>query len=133
MLHRLSLFANDSELESCLSTEPESVQSVLRNLDSCCRHITLWMIKLKLKLSMYDRFYQSLITEWPSVRAAPKLSRLNSYRQCKMLTHELYSNVTPPHTHIHATNVRAAYMYKLCASGAVKPECVFWRVLCLIY
>ena len=44
-------FADDSELYSCLPTEPESALSALRNVDSCCRQIKIWMTKNKLKLN----------------------------------------------------------------------------------
>ena len=44
-------FADDSELYSCLPTEPESALSALRNVESCCRQIKIWMTKNKLKLS----------------------------------------------------------------------------------
>ena len=44
-------FANDSELYSCLPTEPESVLSALRNVESCSRQIKIWMTKNKLKLN----------------------------------------------------------------------------------
>ena len=43
-------FADDSELYSCLPTEPESALSALRNVESCCRQIKIWMAKNKLKL-----------------------------------------------------------------------------------
>ena len=43
-------FADDSELYSCLPTEPESALSALRNVESCCRQIKIWMTKNKLKL-----------------------------------------------------------------------------------
>ena len=41
----------DSELYSCLPTEPESALSALRNVESCCRQIKIWMTKNKLKLN----------------------------------------------------------------------------------
>ena len=44
-------FADDSELYSCLPTEPESALSALRNVESCCRQIKIWMTKNKLKLN----------------------------------------------------------------------------------
>ena len=44
-------FADDSELYSCLPTEPESALSSLRNVESCCRQIKIWMTKNKLKLN----------------------------------------------------------------------------------
>ena len=44
-------FADDSELYSCLPTEPESAPSALRNVESCCRQIQIWMTKNKLKLN----------------------------------------------------------------------------------
>ena len=44
-------FADDSELYSCLPTEPESALSALRNVESCCRQIKIWMPKNKLKLN----------------------------------------------------------------------------------
>ena len=44
-------FADDSELYSCLPTEPESALSALRNVESCCRQIKIWMTKNKLKLT----------------------------------------------------------------------------------
>ena len=44
-------FANDSELYSCLPTEPESALSALRNFESCCRQIQIWMTNNKLKLN----------------------------------------------------------------------------------
>ena len=40
-----------SELYSCLPTEPESAMSALRNVESCCRQIKIWMTKNKLKLN----------------------------------------------------------------------------------
>ena len=43
--------ADDSELYSSLPTEPESALSVLRNVESCCRQIKIWMTKNKLKLN----------------------------------------------------------------------------------
>ena len=36
-------FADDSELYSCLPTEPESALSALRNVKSCCWQIKIWM------------------------------------------------------------------------------------------
>ena len=44
-------FADDSELYSCLPTVPESALSALRNVESCCRQIQIWMTKNKLKLN----------------------------------------------------------------------------------
>ena len=44
-------FADDSELYSCRPTEPESALSALRNVESCCRQIKIWMTKNKLKLN----------------------------------------------------------------------------------
>ena len=44
-------FADDSELYSCLPTEPESALSALRNVESCCRQTKIWMTKNKLKLN----------------------------------------------------------------------------------
>ena len=44
-------FADDSKLYSCLPTEPESALSALRNVESCCRQIKIWMTKNKLKLN----------------------------------------------------------------------------------
>ena len=44
-------FADNSELYSCLPTEPESALSALRNVESCCRQIKIWMTKNKLKLN----------------------------------------------------------------------------------
>ena len=44
-------FPDDSELYSCLPTEPESAPSALRNFESCCRQIKIWMTKNKLKLN----------------------------------------------------------------------------------
>jgi len=44
-------FADDSELYSCLPTEPESALSALKNVESCCRQIKIWIKKNKLKLS----------------------------------------------------------------------------------
>ena len=44
-------FADDSELYSCLPTEPESALRALRNVESCCRQIKIWMTKNKLKLN----------------------------------------------------------------------------------
>ena len=44
-------FADDSELYSCLPTEPESALSAVRNDESCCRQIKIWMTKNKLKLN----------------------------------------------------------------------------------
>ena len=43
-------FADDSDLYSCLPTEPESALNALRNVESCCRQIKIWMTKNKLKL-----------------------------------------------------------------------------------
>jgi len=44
-------FTDNSELYSCLPTEPESALSALRNVESCCRQIKIWIKKNKLKLS----------------------------------------------------------------------------------
>ena len=44
-------FADDSELYSCLPTEPESALSALRNVESCCRQIKIRMTNNKLKLN----------------------------------------------------------------------------------
>ena len=44
-------FADDSELYSCVPTEPESALSALRNVESCCRQIKIWTTKNKLKLN----------------------------------------------------------------------------------
>ena len=44
-------FADDSELYSCLPTEPEPALSALRNVESCCQQIKIWMTKNKLKLN----------------------------------------------------------------------------------
>ena len=44
-------FADDFELYSCLPTEPESALSALRNVESCCCQIKIWMTKNKLKLN----------------------------------------------------------------------------------
>ena len=44
-------FADDSELYSCLPTEPESALSALINVESCCRQIKIWMTENKLKLN----------------------------------------------------------------------------------
>ena len=43
--------ADDSELYSCLPTEPESALNALRIVESCCRQIKIWMTKNKLKLN----------------------------------------------------------------------------------
>ena len=55
LIHKLcidyNLFADDSELYSCLPPEPESALSALRNVESCCRQIKIWMTKNKLKLN----------------------------------------------------------------------------------
>ena len=44
-------FADDSELYSCLPTEPGSALSALRKVESCCRQIKIWMTKNKLKVN----------------------------------------------------------------------------------
>ena len=44
-------FADYFELYSCLPTEPESALSALRNVESCCCQIKIWMTKNKLKLN----------------------------------------------------------------------------------
>ena len=44
-------FADDYKLYSCLPTELESALSALRNVESCCRQIKIWMTKNKLKVN----------------------------------------------------------------------------------
>ena len=44
-------FADDSELYSCLPTEPKSALSALRNVESYCQQIKIWKTKNKLKLN----------------------------------------------------------------------------------
>ena len=44
-------FADDSELYSCLPTEPESALSAFRNIEFCYRQIKIWTMKNKLKLN----------------------------------------------------------------------------------
>ena len=53
-------FADNSELYSCLPTEPESALSALRNVESCCRQIKIWMTKNKLKLNEQKLKYSSV-------------------------------------------------------------------------
>ena len=54
LIHKFCLdynfFADDSELYSCLPTEPQSALSAL-SVESCCRQVKIWMAKNKLKLN----------------------------------------------------------------------------------
>ena len=45
------VFADDSELYSLLPAEPESSLSALRNVESCCRQMKIWMTKSKQTLN----------------------------------------------------------------------------------
>ena len=47
----LSLSPLHHLMYSCLPSEPESAPSVLRNVESYCRQIKIWMMKNKLKLN----------------------------------------------------------------------------------
>ena len=44
-------FAYDFELYSLLQAEPESSLSALRNVESCCFQMKIWMTKSKLTLN----------------------------------------------------------------------------------
>ena len=48
VMHRLSLFADYSELYSCLPTAPESALSALTNVESCGHQIKIRMMKTNL-------------------------------------------------------------------------------------
>ena len=76
-------FADDSELYSCLPTEPESALSVLRNVESCCRQIKIWTTKKKTETQWAKKLKYSSVDH----HLEEKLSVLTAFQLAKCPFH----------------------------------------------